>query len=163
MMKPKFSHAAEKSFTICCISGSLYAQKEQSSAYRSSRKLPVFNFILTLIRLVLKRPPSARKLSFKPHCLLSKASLSVALSIMLKRFGVETNPCFNQFETRITSDVSLLNTIMTSIPSWHWRIIEMNSPGHKNVFINAHSPPRQTVSKAFEKSTKVSSRLLFCF
>ena len=35
MVKPKFSYADEKSSTTYCISGSLYAQKAQSSAYRT--------------------------------------------------------------------------------------------------------------------------------
>ena len=100
---------------------------------------------------------------FQTSLLSSKASISVALSIMLKRVGAETHPCFNPFETEITSDISLLCTIPTFIPSWSWRITEMNLSRHLNVFMIAHRPTRQTVSKAFDKSTKINNRLLFCF
>ena len=57
--------------------------------------------------------------------------------------------------------IKTLYTILTFIPSWNWRIIEMNLSGHPNVFIIAHRPPRQTVSKAFDKLTKVNSRSMF--
>ena len=79
---------------------------------------------------------------------------------MLKRVGAETHPCFNPFETGVTSDISPLCTIPTFIPSWKWPIIEMNLSRHLNAFIIAHRPLWQTVSKAFDKSTKVNSGLV---
>ena len=115
--------------------------RAQSSAYRSSRLLSVFTFVVAFIRLMLKRPPSVLLFSFKPPCFPSKASISVAFSIMLKRVGAETHPCFNPFETGITSDLSPLCTIPTFIPSWKWPIIEMNLSRPQNVFMTAHRAP----------------------
>ena len=80
-------------------------------------------------------------IQFQTSLLSSKASISVALSIMLKRVGAETHPCFNPFETGITSDLSPLCTIPTFIPSWKWPIIEMNLSRPQNVFMTAHRAP----------------------
>ena len=124
--------------------------------------MPVLTFVVAFIQPVLKGPSSVLLLSFEPPCFPSKASISVALSIMLKRVGALKHPCFNPFETEITLDISPFYMILVFIPSWNWSMIKMNLPGHPIVFIVVHRPSRQIVLKAFDTSTNVNSRLLFC-
>ena len=133
----------------------MVAFSTQSSANRESSTVSLFTFVLACSLQGLKSLPSVRYPKSTPTSPLRNASVSMAENIILKRVGASTQPCFTPFVTKNGLENSPSFWTLACMPSWNWRTIVMNLAGQPKVAIILHRPSRQTVSKAFEKSTKV--------
>ena len=156
------AQAMENRFMECCMSSGLPALRVQSSVNRKWRSLSKWTLVLAWRRRKLNSLQSLLYLMSMPWSESWKASVSMAVNVMLNSVGASRQPCFTLFVTGKGVDDSPLSRTWAWMLSWNWRTNVMNLSGHPNLLMMLQRPLRLMVSKAFVRSTKAVYRSTSC-